>query len=69
MRKLLIVLACAFICLLGQDAFAAVKYMRFAHCPEGLVTAKTCECHTGTSGRYHYCHAGHYCHFDGVCAK
>jgi len=69
MTKLVIVVACAFTCLSAQDALAAVKYMRFPHCPEGLVTAKTCECHAGTSEHFHYCHAGHYCHLDGECRQ
>ncbi|HXX05061.1 MAG TPA: hypothetical protein VEJ37_12115 [Xanthobacteraceae bacterium] len=67
MRSSIVFLVCAFTWLLAQDASAAIQYKRFARCPEGLVTAKTCECHAGTSGRFHYCHAGHYCHFDGTC--
>jgi hypothetical protein len=31
---------------------------------------KTCECHAGTSGRYHFCHAGNSCDTDtGKCRK
>jgi hypothetical protein len=70
MRKSIIVLSCVFTCLLAQEASAAIKYKRFAHCLEGLVSAKTCECHAGASGRYHFCHAGQYCHtFEGVCRQ
>ncbi len=70
MRKSVIALACAFTCFLAQDAFAAVKYKRFPHCPEGLVSAKTCECHAGTSNKYQFCHAGHYCHtVKGMCRQ
>ena len=51
-------------------AFAAVKFKRFAHCGEGTVTVKTCECHAGTSGRYHFCHAGNSCDTNtGKCHK
>ena len=67
MKAFVFVAACAVTALLAQDASAAVKYQRFARCPEGLVSAKTCECHAGTSGRFHYCHSGQYCHFDGTC--
>jgi hypothetical protein len=67
MRKSVAVLACVCACLLGSQGSAAVKYKRFPRCPEGLVSAKTCECHIGTTGRYHFCHTGHYCHFDGTC--
>ena len=42
--------------LVTEPAFAAIKFKRFPHCPEGTVTVKTCECHAGTSGRYHFCH-------------
>jgi hypothetical protein len=70
MTKLLIVVSCLFTALFAQESFAAIKYKRFPHCPEGLVSAKTCECHAGTSGRYHFCHAGHYCHtFEGACRE
>jgi hypothetical protein len=70
MRKSIIVLACvAACCLTAQESFAAIKFKRFEHCPQGLVTAKTCECHVGTTGRFHYCHAGHYCHYDGSCRE
>jgi hypothetical protein len=69
MRKSIIVLS-SILCLLAQDAFAAVKYKRFPHCQDGLVSAKTCECHAGTSSRYHFCHAGQYCHtFTGECRQ
>jgi hypothetical protein len=43
------------------EASAAVRFKRFAHCPEGLVSKKTCECHAGSSGRFHFCHAGQNC--------
>jgi hypothetical protein len=65
-----IVLVALFSCLLASDAFAAVKFKRFAHCGEGLVTVKTCECHATNSRIWHFCHAGEYCHtFDGSCHK
>jgi hypothetical protein len=65
-----IVFASLFSCLLASDAFAAVKFKRFAHCGEGLVTVKTCECHAANSRIWHFCHAGEYCHtFDGSCHK
>jgi hypothetical protein len=67
MKKSLIVLSCVFTCVLAQDALAAIKFKRFAHCPEGLVSAKTCECHATNSRHWH---AGEYCHtFDGTCSK
>jgi hypothetical protein len=70
MRKAILVAACVFTCLLVQEASAAIKYKRFPHCPEGLVSAKTCECHAAMSGRYQFCHAGHYCHtFEGACRE
>jgi hypothetical protein len=56
-------------CVATQQASAAVKYKRFPHCPEGLVSMKACECHAGTPGKYEFCHAGHYCHFDGACRQ
>ena len=70
MKKSVIVLSCVFTCLLAQDALAAFKFKRFAHCPDGLVSAKTCECHASNSRHWHFCHAGQYCHtFDGTCSK
>jgi hypothetical protein len=70
MRKSIIVLSCVFTCLLAQEASAALKYKRFPHCPEGKVMARTCECHAGASGRYHFCHALHYCNtYTGVCSS
>jgi len=69
MRKFILIVCCVFGCLPAQDALAAVKYKRFPRCPEGLVSAKTCECRAGNSGKYRFCHAGHYCHFDGTCRK
>lgn len=69
MKTATIVLSCILVCLCVQGAFAAIKYKRFPHCPEGLVTVKTCECHAGASGRHHFCHAAQYCHaFDGACS-
>ena len=51
-------------------AYAAIKFKRFPHCPEGTVTVKTCECHAGASGRYRFCHAGNSCDTDaGKCHK
>jgi hypothetical protein len=53
-----------------EPAFAAIKFKRFPHCPEGTVSAKTCECHAGTSGRYRFCHAGNSCDTEtGKCHK
>ena len=53
-----------------EPAIAAVKFKRFAHRPEGAVSVKTCECHAGTSGRYHFCHAGNSCDTQtGKCHK
>jgi hypothetical protein len=70
MKKSIIVLSCVFTCLLAQDALAAIKFKRFPHCPDGLVSAKTCECHAANSRHWHFCHAGQYCHtFDGTCSK
>ena len=52
------------------EASAAVRFKRFAHCPEGLVSKKTCECHAGSSGRFHFCHAGQNCDtIHGLCHK
>ncbi len=62
MRTISILFACALTSsLLAGPAFSAVKFKRFPHCPEGLVTKRTCECHAGASGRYRFCHAGDYC--------
>jgi hypothetical protein len=70
MRKLIIALSCVFVCALAQQASAAIKYKRFPHCGQGYVTLKTCECHAGNTGRYHFCHAGHYCDtFSGECRQ
>jgi len=56
--------------LVTEPAFAAIKFNRFPHCPEGPVSVKTCECHRGSSGRYHFCHAGNSCDTDtGKCHK
>ena len=56
--------------LVTEPAFAAIKFKRFPHCPAGHVSVKTCECHAGTSGRYHFCHAGNSCDTDtGKCHK
>jgi len=36
----------------------------------GLVSKKTCECHAGSSGRFHFCHAGDNCDTThGLCQK
>jgi len=68
MRIAIVLLSFLFVPLLAQDASAAMKYKRYPHCPEGPVTMVTCECHIGTTGRFHYCHAGHFCHsLDGSC--
>ena len=70
MKKAIVILAYAAACLLAQDVSAAVKYKRFAHCGDGLVTAKTCECHKTGSHQFQYCPAGHYCHsLDGTCRQ
>jgi hypothetical protein len=62
MSKLAVLFVCALIpCILAGPAFSAIKFKRFPHCPDGLVTKRTCECHAGTSGRYRFCHAGDYC--------
>jgi hypothetical protein len=63
-------LLAVFICLTTSGASGAVKFKRFSHCPEGLVSKKTCECHAGASGRFHFCHAGQYCDSThGFCHK
>ncbi len=70
MKKSIVVLAWVFTCLLAQDAFAAIKFQRFQHCPDGLVSVKTCECHASNSRHWHFCHAGQYCHtLDGSCTN
>jgi hypothetical protein len=64
------VLTFVFGVVLAHDASAAFKFKRFEHCPDGLVSAKTCECHATNSRHWHYCHAGQYCHtYDGTCHK
>jgi hypothetical protein len=71
MRQFSIYLAALALCaLMTQPAIAAIKYKRFPPCAEGNVTVKTCECHAGTSGRYHFCHAGNSCDTNtGQCHK
>jgi hypothetical protein len=70
MKNCLVAFVCVFTLLHAQIAFAAVRFKRFAHCGDGLVTVKTCECHASNSRVWHYCHAGEYCHtFDGSCRK
>ena len=71
MRLLSLVLALLGLSVLvTEPAIAAVKFKRFEHCPEGIVKVKTCECHAGTSGRYHFCHAGNSCDTQtGKCHK
>lgn len=71
MRPFSLVFPLLGLCLLTTEpAFAAIKFRRYPHCPEGTVTVKTCECHAGKSGRYHYCHAGNSCDPDkGKCHK
>lgn len=70
MKNILVVFTCIFTCLMAQDALAAIKFKRFPHCPEGLVSKKTCECHAGESGRFHFCHAGDHCDtVKGKCSK
>jgi hypothetical protein len=67
---LLALLALSF--LATEPALAAIKFKRFAACPEGLVpmSVRTCECHRGTSGRYRFCHAGNSCDTQaGKCHK
>jgi hypothetical protein len=68
MRGAIVVTLCAAACLLTQNASAAIKFKRFPHCADGLVTVKTCECHSAASRHFYYCHAGQYCHTsDGSC--
>lgn len=63
-------LICAITGLTIYEASAAVRFKRFEHCPEGLVSKKTCECHAGSSGRFHFCHAGKICDtIHGLCHK
>ena len=70
MKILIIALVCASTLLFAENALAAIKFKRFAHCGDGLVTVHTCECHASNSRVWHYCHAGYYCHtFDGSCRK
>jgi len=69
MKKFITAFVCVFTGVMAQDAFAAITFKRFPHCPEGLVTVKTCECHARHSRIWHYCHAGHYCHYDGSCTQ
>jgi hypothetical protein len=46
------------------------ELLALRRCGDGLVTVKTCECHTRNSRIWHYYHAGYYCHtFDGSCRK
>jgi hypothetical protein len=67
-RAIVLILCCAGMCLLVQDASAAIVFKRFVHCADGLVSEKTCECHKAGTTRFYYCHKGQYCHtFDGVC--
>ena len=69
-KMVLAALLCAFACSMAEESFAAIKFKRFPHCPEGLVSKKTCECHAGTSGRFHFCHAGYICDtVHGQCHK
>jgi hypothetical protein len=61
---------CAFTWLTAHESSAAIRFKRFPHCPEGLVSKKTCECHAGSSGRFHFCHAGENCDTaHGLCHK
>jgi hypothetical protein len=70
MTRAVFIFACVGVCLLAGEASAAVKFKRFSHCNEGLVTEKTCECRKEGSRHFHYCHAGQYCHiFDGSCRQ
>jgi len=48
MTKAIFVIACICACVAAQESSAAIKYKRFPHCPEGLVSVKTCECRAGT---------------------
>ncbi|WP_156927622.1 hypothetical protein [Bradyrhizobium sp. Tv2a-2] len=69
MRKLGLLFAYALLSyLLAGPALSAIRFKRFPHCPDGVVTKKTCECHAGDSGRYRFCHAGDNCDtFRGKC--
>ena len=68
MKKAVFILGFIATCALSQPANAAVKFKRFAHCGDGLVSAKVCECHKAGTSLFHYCHAGEYCHtFEDVC--
>jgi hypothetical protein len=70
MKTAIVALAVLASCLVAQEASAAIKFMRFAHCADGLVTVKTCECHGTTTRHFAYCHTGQYCHtYDGTCHK
>jgi hypothetical protein len=70
MKRAIFIFACVGMCLLTGGASAAVKYKRFPHRADGLVTEKTCECRREGLRHFHYCHAGQYCHtFDGSCGQ
>jgi len=70
MRLFSLLFALSLSFLLTEPALAAIKFKRFPHCPEGIVSLKTCECHAGASGRWHYCHAGNSCDLHtGKCHK
>ena len=63
-------LICAISGLTIYEASAAVRFKRFEHCSEGLVSEKTCECYEGWSGRFHFCHEGKICDtIHGLCHK
>jgi hypothetical protein len=40
MKKFITALVCVFTGVMAQDAFAAITFKRFPHCPEGPVTVK-----------------------------
>ena len=66
----LVPLALLLSCLLPADGSAAVRFKRFHHCDDGLVTVKTCECHKSNSRIWHYCHKGDSCDTShGTCHK
>jgi len=69
-KAMVATLVSAITCLTIYEASAAIRFKRFDHCPEGLVSKKTCECHAGSSGRFHFCHAGQNCDtIHGLCHK
>jgi hypothetical protein len=68
--KMSLALSCLLLAIAAQESSAAVKFMHFPPCPDGIVDKKKCECRAFVSTRFNICEPGQHClrsAFHGMC--